>query len=186
MQTLGITDSTPRTENRLKSLFWPSIKDQGDADYLTIQGFWVCFVTCVITLIVGLIGGEYFGSLFAGVFYLLGGAGVRQGSRFAAVSVFAVYLLSCIGATRHAGMAFDALTVILIALLLANVRSVFLSARWAKSGLQVEIPRLSTTLGDKLSDQFPKWVWPKGRYAFYVMAVLLVLPLLFVVLMPSA
>ena len=41
MQTLGLTDSAPRTEGRLKSLFWPSIKTGDDVDYLGTQGFWV-------------------------------------------------------------------------------------------------------------------------------------------------
>ncbi|HZR29438.1 MAG TPA: hypothetical protein VFA71_11735 [Terriglobales bacterium] len=39
MQTLGVSDSTPQSENWLKSLFWPSI--QSDVDYLGAQGYWV-------------------------------------------------------------------------------------------------------------------------------------------------
>lgn len=38
MQTLGLTDSAPRTEGRLKSLFWPSIQTGHDVDYLGTQG----------------------------------------------------------------------------------------------------------------------------------------------------
>src|SRR6266436_4591073 len=34
MQTLGLSDSTPRSESRLKSLFWPSIQSSSDVDYL--------------------------------------------------------------------------------------------------------------------------------------------------------
>jgi len=42
MQTLGLSDSTIRSESRLKSLFWPSIQSGADVDYLAVQGFWVC------------------------------------------------------------------------------------------------------------------------------------------------
>ncbi len=48
MQTLGLSDSTPRTEGRLKSLFWPSVQSGSDVDYLGAQGYWVC------TLVAGL------------------------------------------------------------------------------------------------------------------------------------
>lgn len=44
MQTLGLSDSTVRTEGRLKSLFWPSIQTGADVDYLAVQGFWVCTI----------------------------------------------------------------------------------------------------------------------------------------------
>jgi hypothetical protein len=39
MQTLGLSDSTPRTESRLKSLFWPTIQTGSDVDYLGAQGY---------------------------------------------------------------------------------------------------------------------------------------------------
>ena len=54
MQTLGLSDSTPRTESRLKSLFWPTIKNQWDLDYVTNQGFWICVLVGSITFVVGL------------------------------------------------------------------------------------------------------------------------------------
>jgi hypothetical protein len=37
MQTLGLSDSMPRSESRLKSLFWPSIESSSDVDYLGAQ-----------------------------------------------------------------------------------------------------------------------------------------------------
>jgi hypothetical protein len=51
MQTLGLSDSTPRSEGRLKSLFWPSIQSGADVDYLAVQGFWVCTIVGVLALI---------------------------------------------------------------------------------------------------------------------------------------
>ena len=48
MQTLGLSDSTIRSESRLKSLFWPSIQSGADVDYLAVQGFWVCTMVGVV------------------------------------------------------------------------------------------------------------------------------------------
>jgi hypothetical protein len=40
METLNLSDSTPRSESRLKSLFWPSIQNGADVDYLGTPGYW--------------------------------------------------------------------------------------------------------------------------------------------------
>ncbi len=52
MQTLGLGTSDSRSEGRLKSLFWPSVRSDVDVDYLTTQGFWICFVVAAMTLVV--------------------------------------------------------------------------------------------------------------------------------------
>ena len=72
MQTLGLLDSTPRTEGRLKNLFWPSIRNEVHVDYLGRQGFWVCFLVAAFTVL-------FIGSIFAGIvelFFFLSGAWV--------------------------------------------------------------------------------------------------------------
>jgi hypothetical protein len=51
MQTLGISDSTSRSESRLKSLFWPSIESGADVDYLAVQGYWVCTVVAALSFV---------------------------------------------------------------------------------------------------------------------------------------
>jgi hypothetical protein len=58
MQTLGLSDSTTRSESRLKSLFWPSIQSGADVDYLAVQGFWVCTISGVVSLIFLAISGQ--------------------------------------------------------------------------------------------------------------------------------
>jgi hypothetical protein len=186
MQTLGISESTPRTEGRLKSLFWPSIKNQGDVDYLTVQGFWVCFTLALINLAVSTLAGNPVAAVIDSICFLLAGAGVRQMSRFAAVSAFLIYLLSNAVSLRLTGRGFGVMGIIFLALLLANIRGLWLAARWTKSEPQEEMPRLSHTLGDKLSDQFPKWVWPKGRYVFYVLAALEFLGLTLALVIPAS
>src|SRR5690348_3699213 len=94
MQTLGLSDSTPRTESRLKSLFWPTIRNDGDLDYLTEQGFWICFVVAAVTEVFSWIAGHPLAGLFDSPFFFFGGVGVRMRSRLAAILIFWVYLLS--------------------------------------------------------------------------------------------
>jgi hypothetical protein len=87
MQTLGLTDSAPRTEGRLKSLFWPFIKTGDDVDYLGTQGFWVCTFVAILSFVVSAFSGhEIVGTMVLLVFFL-GGVGVREHSRYAAAIV---------------------------------------------------------------------------------------------------
>ena len=171
MQTLGLSDSTPRTESRLKSLFWPTIRNEGDVDYLTQQGFWICFVVAVITLVSYCISGSVLGGVFESTFFFLSGIGIREKSRIAAVGAFSAYLLSAIVLQRYTGQGFGLVRVIFLVLLLANIRGISLSARWPNEDAD-SVPRLNVTLGDKLSDSMPKLLWPKTKYLLYVLTMM--------------
>ena len=115
METLGLSDSTTRSEGRLKSLFWPSIKNGADVDYLGAQGYWVCTLIAIVSFIFSLATGAPVVGAVIFLFYYLSGVGVRERSRYAAASI-------C----------------------------------------------LSTSV---TSDQFPSWLWPKVRAAYYVFSV---------------
>jgi hypothetical protein len=171
MQTLGLSESTPRTESRWRALFWPTIRNEGDFDYITRQGFWVCAIVAAVTVVVGAFTNSFFGSLFDGAFFFLAGLGVRKRSRVAAISAFTVYLLSGFVLQRYAGNGFGIARIIFLALLFANIRGNWLSARWKKE-LDVAILPVSTnrSLGDRLADQLPTFLWPKTRFVFYVLA----------------
>ncbi|MGC4050654.1 MAG: hypothetical protein QM757_14865 [Paludibaculum sp.] len=173
MQTLGLSDSTPRTESRWRALFWPTIRNVGDFDYVTRQGLWICYIVAVATTVLSAFSGFPLAGAFEGVFYFLAGLGVRQRNRFAGIAAFVGYLLSGFVLQRYAGNGFGVGRIIFLALLFANIRGNWLAARWA-SEEQLEYPpmRLNQTLADKLSDQLPIWLWPKVRIAFYVIAVL--------------
>jgi hypothetical protein len=163
MQTLGLADSTPRSENRLKTLLWPSIENATDVDYLGTQGFWLCLLFAVLSFVGGFfVGHEIFGFLIF-LLYFLGGVGVRQQSIIAAVLVFLFALVD----TLASGPAI--LRIVTIAILLANLRGTWLASKWEPGSMEAEPPpRLAETFGDKLSDQLPTWLWPKIRYFFYV------------------
>jgi len=172
MQTLGLSESTPKTEERLKNLFWPSIRNEVDVDYLGRQGYWICFGVAVVTLAFNLFTGSVWGGIFESTFFFLGGVGVRARSRFAAIAVFCAYLLSALLLQRLTGQGFGILRIIFLALLLANIRGTWLSAMWRTSATEPPPMPLDKTIWDKLSDRLPIFLWPKTKWILYVMAVL--------------
>lgn len=179
MQTLGLSDSTPRTENRLKSLFWPTIRNDGDLDYLTEQGFWICAIVAAVTELVSFFTGHPLLTAFDAVFFFLAGVGVRMRSRAAAVLAFSVYLLGGVAIQEAGGQGFGIVRIVFLALLLANIRGMWLSASWPKPETEAVPVRLNETWRDKLSDQLPPVLWPKIRWLFYLLAALETAALLF-------
>jgi hypothetical protein len=186
MQILGLSDSTPRSESRLRALFWPSIRNDGDFDYITRQGFWICFIIAAITLILSAFSASPLSGLFEAAFFFLAGIGVRERSRVAGITAFAGYLLSGLVLQRYTGQGFGILRIVFLALLLANVRGNLLAAGW-KHDPENDVPliKLNTTIGDKLVDQMPSVIWPKARFVFYVLASIEIL-LLFIALFAPA
>ncbi len=172
MQTLGISDSTPKSENRFKSLFWPTIRHDGDVEHLAHQGFWICLLVAGFTLVASVILGNLSYGLFESAFFFLAAIGVRQLSRVAAVSAFSAYLLSSLVMTRYGGHALGIGRIIFLALLLANIRAAWLSARWVATRVEPPPLRLNETFWDKVTDQMPIYLWPKTRILFYVVAAM--------------
>jgi hypothetical protein len=165
MQTLGLTDSAPRTEGRLKSLFWPFIKTGDDVDYLGTQGFWVCTFVAILSFVVSAFSGhEIVGTMVLLVFFL-GGVGVREHSRYAAAIVVILYLLDTISAP-------SALRVAVAAALFSNLRATWIASTWSPESTEaIPPPRLAETWSDKFCDTMPAWLWPKIRVPFYVLSI---------------
>jgi hypothetical protein len=162
MQTLGLSDSTPRSESRLKSLFWPSIQTGSDVDYLGAQGYWVCAVVAVFSFIILIASGNEISGVLVLLFYYLGGVGVWERSRYAAAVVLVMYVLdalfSGVGVVR----------VLIGALLLSNLRATWIASRWKPESEEAILPpRLAETWGDKFAARLPMWLWPKIRLAYY-------------------
>lgn len=183
MQGLGLSDSTPRTEGRLRALFWPAIRNDGDFDYVTRQSCWVCFLAGASSLAFGALSGAVWSGLFEFSFFFLAGFGVRQRSVAAGIAAFAAYLLDALVIQRYTGNGFGVVRVIFLALLLANLRGTWVSARW-KGNLDGPPVRLSATFFDRLVDQWPSTVWPKGKWLFYLLAAVEILGLFLALLLP--
>jgi hypothetical protein len=167
METLGLSDSTPRSESRLKSLLWPSVQSGADVDYLGAQGYWVCTIIAAGALVFGIAAGHPIGGILAFLYYYLGGVGVRERSCYAAIAVFVLYvadmLFSGVGVVK----------VLFAALLLSNLRATWIAGLWKPESEEAALPpRLNQTLGDKFSDILPMWLWPRVRVLYYVYSVL--------------
>ncbi len=174
MQTLGLSDSTPRSESRLQSLFWPSISTAADVDYIGAQGFWICAIVAVLTLLsLCAMAQPILGVLFF-AFFFIGGIGVRERSLYAAVMVFLLYLLNAIASGVTIFETSGIVRMLVVALLLANVRATIIATTWSPGSEEANLPvRLNSTWGDKFADQLPTWVWPKIRIVYYVYSALL-------------
>jgi hypothetical protein len=162
METLGLSDSTPRSEGRLKSLFWPSIQNGSDVDYLGVQGYWVCLLVAMGSLILLAAMSQPIMAVATFLFYFLGGVGVRERSRYAAAVVFAMYFVDTL-------ISFGVIRIIFTALMLSNLRATWIAATWkGESEEAILPPRLNESFSDKLADQLPAWLWPKLRIVYYI------------------
>jgi len=162
MQTLGLSN-TLKSESRIKSLFWPSIQNTSDVDYLGAQGFWICSIVGVVSLPFLIAMGHPILAVAALVFYFIGGVGVRERSRYAAAIVFLVYAFDAVVAGPNV------VRVLFTALLLSNLRATWISAVWERgAGEPVMAPRFGDTWTEKLADQLPMKLWPKAKIPFYV------------------
>ena len=165
MQTLGLSDSTPRTESRLKSLFWPSIQTGSDVDYLGAQGYWVCALVAVFSLVMTAVAGHAVVGMFVFLFYYLGGVGVRERSRYAAAVVLVMYAADLVVGGP------SVVKVVIAGLLLSNLRATWIASSWKPESDEANLPpRLDETWGDKFADKLPMWLWPKVRILFYVLS----------------
>lgn len=181
VQTLGLSSSTPKTESRLKTLFWPTIQYDTDVDLIARQGFWVCFIVAVATLAFGVWGGmaAALGACAVGLFFFLAGIGCRQRDRFAAIVAALVYFASSVAGVTAFSL-FSVVQIIFMALLFANIRATWIASWWERPAAQAApepavVDPVIETFGDKIADRMPAVLWPKIKWLFYVYAVIICL-----------
>src|ERR1051325_8613979 len=169
METLGLSDSTQRSEGFVKSLFWPSIQTATDVDYLGTQGYWVCTIVALLSLGVFVFTGHPIIGVLIFLLYYGGGVGVRERSPYAAGIVFFIYLFETIFGP------FSVLRIIITGLLLSNMRATWIASNWKPDSEEAILPpRLNETFFDKVADQLPQWLWPKMRILYYVFVFVLI------------
>jgi hypothetical protein len=178
MQTLGLSGESKRSDGRLKSIFWPTVENAWDVDYLGRQGFWVCLIIAAFQVVVALLTGNpiiIVTGVAAALAFLIGGMGVRESSWSAAALVFAIFFVGLLYSMAK-GQFPGILAIIGAALLLSNARAAFLASEWRPADEEEDKPtRFNDTLGDKLADQLPAKAWPVLQIPFYVLAALLLL-----------
>ena len=167
MQTLGLAESTTRTESRLKSLLWPSIQSGADVDYLAVQGYWVCTIVGTISLLALVFGGQPIIGILVFLVFHVGGVGVREHNPFAATVTLLYYVLDFFAAPG-----FSIVRIIFTALLLSNLRATWIAGNWKPESDEAVLPaRLSDTFFDKLADKWPSFIWPKVKVLYYIFSV---------------
>jgi len=176
MQTLGLSDSTTRSESRLKSLFWPSIQSGADVDYLAVQGFWVCTAVGVISLVfVGIISHQPINGFLIFLLFHLGGVGVREHNPFAAAVLLVYYAVDLLAVVLYMLLnspGFLVVRIIIMALLISNLRATWIAGNWKPESEEAALPpRLGDTFGDKLADRWPAFIWPKIKIVYYIFSV---------------
>jgi len=173
MQTLGLSDSTTRTESRLKSLFWPSIQSGADVDYLAVQGFWVCTIVGVLSLAFRSLGAHQpITGLLVFLLFHLGGVGVREHNPFAAAIVLVYYTVDFMASAIFVALnspGIGVVRIIIVALLVSNLRATWIAGSWKPDSEEAVLPpRMGETFADKLSDKWPAFIWPKVKVVYYI------------------
>jgi hypothetical protein len=173
MQTLGLSSESKRSDGVLKSIFWPTVENAWDVDYLGRQGLTICTVVAVFEMVVSLLPGNGLILIFgaaAALIFLMGGIGVRESSWPAAAMVFCIYVGGILTVMAQ-GRPPSILAILVAGLLLTNARATILAALWKPAGPDEDKPtRFDETLMDQLTDQLPAKTWPVLRYFFYFFA----------------
>lgn len=175
MQTLGLSSESKRTDGRLKSIFWPTVENAWDVNYLGQQGFWICLVVGVLQLAGTLVMRSpvflVFG-IIAFLIFFIGGMGVREASWPAAALVFTIFLAGNVNSITM-GASPSILGIISAGILLSNVRAAFLASEWRPAAQDEDRPtRFNETFTDKLVDQLPAKAWPVLKVPFFIIASL--------------
>ena len=175
MQTLGLSSESKRSDGRLKSIFWPTVENAWDVNYLGQQGFWICLIIAIFQTIGTLVYGSTTLVVLGVVGFLiffLGGMGVREASWPAAALIFTIFLAGMVS-TMAKGTFPGVLTIIAAGVLLSNVRAAFLASEWRPPAEGEDRPtRFSETLTDKLVDQLPAKVWPVLKVPFFILSAM--------------
>lgn len=169
METLGLSGLPQPRDSLFRRLFWPS-DNASDADMLGQQGFWLCLFIGLLSLVVLSLQGHWISGVITVVVFSLGGIGVREHDLFAAISVAVIYVANIAGMIvlgRPPGI----LSFFAALLLLGNIRGCRIAAKWSRLDPESIPVRMNETWQDKLVDQMPARVWPKARYAYYVIAI---------------
>jgi len=182
MQTLGLSGESRRSDGRLKSIFWPTVENAWDVNYLGQQGFWICVVVAVFQLAAAAFSGNLIVlvlQVIAALVFLVGGMGVREASWPAAAMVFGLSFVGLL-TTMAMGELPGVIAVVTVGVLLSNVRAAFLASEWKPAGEGEDRPtRFNETMVDKIVDQLPAKFWPRIQpYFFAVGAALFALELI--------
>ena len=178
MQTLGLSGETNRRDGWLRSIFWPTVENAWDVDYLGQQGFWICVLIAAFQLGFALLTGSMLLialGLPTALLYFSGGMGVREKSWPAAALICACYLVETLLSVMTGLLLspMGALKIVFLALLVSNLRATFIASEWKPAAEGEDSPqRFNETWRDKLVDSLPPRLWPLAKIPFYGLGAL--------------
>lgn len=178
LQTLVLSGESKRSDGWLKSIFWPTVENAWDVNYLGQQGMLICVIIAIFRALVGLLCGDpvlLVTYLAMALVFLVGGVGVREANWPAAAMVFALFfcdILYALALSRLPGV----VSILFAGVLLSNVRAAFLASEWRPAREDEDRPtRFNESFWDKVVDQWPAKVWPVLQVPFFALAALLLL-----------
>ncbi|HLW77354.1 MAG TPA: signal peptidase I, partial [Bryobacteraceae bacterium] len=183
MQTLGLSDSTPKPTSRIRELFWPKIDSDVAAVTAARNAMYASFAIAAFSALdlVRVSGFLAVSVWISVVLYAMIGIGVRQLSRTAALTGFILYGLSWLLLPALALFSFwTMLRVIATVLLLNGVRAAMFAHSSFKTDTldQIANPAFDTRGESAVSvalERAPGKIWPMLRAPFFVGLGLVVL-----------
>jgi hypothetical protein len=130
MQTLGLSDSTPKPTSRLRDLFWPDLSVDTSAESACDTASWACFAIAGITTLLGVWNNP--GVLIDALLFVLIGFGLRKKWRSAAVAGFLLYVLEVVVGISM-GQVPGVLTILILAILFNSIRASYAYRRLRKT-----------------------------------------------------
>jgi chromate transport protein ChrA len=130
MQTLGLSDSTPKPTSRLRDLFWPDLSVDTSAESACDTASWACFAIAGITTLVGVWNNP--SVLIDALLFVLIGFGLRKKWRSAAVAGFLLYVLEVLVGISM-GQVPGILTILILAILFNSIRASYAYRRLRKT-----------------------------------------------------
>ncbi len=126
MQQLGISPNAPKSQSRLKELFWPEISDEVAAETAARNGTYAGLFIAGVSALFAAIGVIERGALIDAVIFVLIGFGIKRMSRTAAIIGLVLYLSEQFYALVHGRGGWNVIVMAIIAALYVGaIRAAF-------------------------------------------------------------
>lgn len=124
MQTLGLSDSTPKSEGRLRALLWPTIGSDVAAATVGQNAMYACVGVGAVTIALVLLRITPVSGLLDAALFLMLGIGVRQFSIAASILALLLYVANVVMSIAHGVIGpGGVVAVIITSLFISSVRA---------------------------------------------------------------
>ncbi len=124
MQTLGLSDSTPKSEGRLRSLLWPRIHSDVAASTAAQNAMYAGFVVAALTSVFVLLRITPASSLLDAVLFAALGFGVRRFSITASILALVLYVANVVTSIVHGAIGSGiVVSIIITSLFISGIRA---------------------------------------------------------------